>query len=46
MTENDNKTGARNFANQAVLHSSETVTQTNCHLGQEEGGSRQKVPTG
>lgn len=37
MTENGNKTEARTFAKQAVLHWSDTVKQSNCHLGQEEG---------
>lgn len=46
MTENGNKTEARIFAKQAVLHWSDTVKQSNCHLGQEEGGSRENVPTG
>lgn len=42
MTENGNKTGARTFANQAVLHSSDAVKESNCHLGQEGGEADRK----
>lgn len=42
MTENGNKTEARTFANQAVLHSSDTVKQSNSTWGWRRGEADRK----